>query len=301
MTVKEAREYTKAFESKVTSTEEEEFLYTEAMRFLIEEEKDPRDMMWLGGYYYEHRLFDLALRYYEMARAYDYDQAYECLGYIWYYGRTGEKDYKKAFEYFSRLMDKGNPVAAYKVADMYKNGYYVEKDYDKYVEIIEYLYDNKVTTFRSLGDPFPEISVRLADIRRKQGDIESAVELLVIAKDFLARRISCNPFFGNLNIMRGLIDDLYEMIEFDYEDFDFFDLYHLLKEACLIKFDHEDTQYMIETKEEDGMCAIHFDGKWYRDRNEFFAKAKIGDKLATEIYDEFYGWECKSNLASMRA
>lgn len=290
MTVKEAREYTKGFERKATTTEEEEFLYTEAMQFLIEKEKDPRDMMWLGGYYYEQRHFELALKYYEMARAYDYDEAYECLGYIWYYGRTGEKDYKKAYEYFSRLMDKGNAVAAYKVADMYKNGYYVDKDYDKYVDIIEDLYENRVTTFRSLGDPFPEISVRLADIRRKQGDIESAVELLVIAKDFLARRISCNPFFGNLNIMRGLIDDLYEMIEFDYEEFDFFDLYHLLKEACLIRFDHEDTQYMIETKEEDGMCAIHFDGKWYRDRNEFFAKAKIGDKLATEIYDEFYGW-----------
>ncbi|MCR5118960.1 MAG: hypothetical protein K6B44_04990 [Lachnospiraceae bacterium] len=301
MTVKEAREYANGFESRATNTEEEEFLYIEAMRFLIEEEKDPRDMMWLGGYYYEQRHFDLALKYYEMARSYDYDEAYECLGYIWYYGRTGEKDYKKAYEYFSRLMDTGNPVATYKVADMYKNGYYVEKDYQRYVEIIEDLYDNKVTTFRSLGDPFPEISVRLAEIRRKQGNIEAAVELLIIAKDFLARRISCNPFFGNLNIMRGLIDDLYEMVEFDYEYFDFFDLYHLLKEACLIKFDYEDAQYMIETREEDGMCAIHFDGKWYRDRDEFFAKAKVGDKLATEIYDKFYGWGCKSNLASLRA
>ncbi len=165
MTVKEAREYANGFESRATSTEEEEFLYIEAMRFLIEEEKDPRDMMWLGGYYYEQRHFDLALKYYEMARSYDYDEAYECLGYIWYYGRTGEKDYKKAYEYFSRLMDKGNPVAAYKVADMYKNGYYVEKDYQRYVEIIVDLYDNKVRRWRSVGDPFPELSVRLAGIR----------------------------------------------------------------------------------------------------------------------------------------
>ena len=133
MTVKEARRIAEEFERKQIPTEEDEFIFTEAMRFLIDEEKNPRDMMWLGGYYYEQRHFNLALKYYEMAKAYDYDEAYECLGYIWYYGRTGEKDYKKAFECFSRMMEKGNPQAAYKVADMYKNGYYVKKDYRKYV------------------------------------------------------------------------------------------------------------------------------------------------------------------------
>ena len=103
------------------------------MNFLIEEEHNPRDMMYLGGYYYEIKNFDLALKYYEMAAAYDYDTAYECLGYIWYYGRTGTKDYKKAFEYFSKLMDKGHPIATYKVADMYRNGYYVERVQEKEV------------------------------------------------------------------------------------------------------------------------------------------------------------------------
>ena len=318
MTVKEARKIAEEFDQKQVHTDEEEFFFTEAMRYLIEEEKDPRDMMWLGGYYYEQRHFDLALKYYEMAKSYDYDEAYECLGYIWYYGRTGEKDYKKAFACFSRMMEKGNPQAAYKVADMYKNGYYVEKDYQKYVDIIEDLYDNKVTTFRSLGDPFPEISTRLAGIRREQGDIDSAVELLLIAKDYLARRISCNPFFGNLNIMKWLIDDLYEMTEFDYEEFDYFDLYYLLKSPHTIKFDYGDAQYLIETEEEDeeedlpdgkslkrlkagagslkqslraDMCAVHFDGKWYRDRDEFFQKAVLGEYKATEVYDEIYGWE----------
>ena len=79
-------------------SEEEIFLYTEAMNYLIEEEKNPQHMMCLGGYYYEIKRFDLALKYYEMAAAMNYDCAYECLGYIWYYGRTGEKDYKECFE-----------------------------------------------------------------------------------------------------------------------------------------------------------------------------------------------------------
>ncbi len=295
MTVKEARQITEEFDQKQVHTEDEEFVFTEAMRFLIEEKKDPRDMMWLGGYYYEQRHFDLALKYYEMAKSYDHDEAYKCLGYTWYYGRTGEKDYEKAFECFLHLMEKDDPVAAYKVADMYKNGYYVKQDYQRYVDIIEDLYENKVTTFRSLSDPFPEISVRLAEIRREQGDIETAVQLLQIAEEFLARRISCDPFFGNLNIMRRLIDDLYEMTAFDHDDFDLFDLYYLLKSPHTIRFAYRKAKYLIETKEEDGFCTVHFDGKCYRDRDEFFEKAVLGDKRLTEVYDDLYGWEYRAD------
>ena len=131
MTVEEARKIAKEFDENRNPSEEEVFLYTEAMGFLIEELHDPDDMLALGGYYYEQKQFDLALKYYEMSASYGYDPAYECLGYIWYYGRTGTRDFKKAFEYFSLLMEKGYPVAAYKVADMYKNGYYVEKNQEK--------------------------------------------------------------------------------------------------------------------------------------------------------------------------
>ena len=31
-------------------------------------------------------------------------------------------------------MEKGDPVSTYKVADMYKNGYYVEKDQKKAID-----------------------------------------------------------------------------------------------------------------------------------------------------------------------
>ena len=156
MTVEEARQIARDFDENKKFTKEDEFAFIEAMNFLIEELHDPSDMMWLGGYYYELKHFDLALKYYEMAAAYDYDEAYECLGYIWYYGRTGEKDYKKAFEYFSKMMDKGHLQATYKVADMYKNGYYVQKNQKKYEEIIENLYPI-VRKCNNLFDPVPEV------------------------------------------------------------------------------------------------------------------------------------------------
>jgi len=216
------------------------FAFTEAMDYLIDKRKDPDDMMFLGGVYYEMRKYDLALKYYEMAATMNHVPAYECLGYIWYYGRTGEKDYKKAFECFSKASEKGDIVARYKLADMYKNGYYVKKDQKKYEKMIEDMYDDleeyKETGYINSFAPIPEINTRLAKIKTSRGEVEDAVDLYLEAKYVLAQRIELNAFFGNLNIMMWLIDDLYNLIEFDKDDFDFYDLYYLLKTPHKIKF-----------------------------------------------------------------
>ena len=291
MTIKEARKIVEKHANNTKRVSEEDFfMFTEAMDFLINEEHRPEDMMYLGGVYYETKRFDLALKYYEMAATYDYDEAYECLGYIWYYGRTGERDYKKAFENFSKMMEKGHLVATYKVADMYKNGYYVEKDMAMYEKIMEELYP-KVLTCRNLFDPVPEVFTRLAGIRRNQGKIDEAVSLYLKAKFFLAQRIRYNAFFGNLNIMKWLVDDLYELIEFDEEYFDFYDLYYLLKTPHKIAFDYDNEVYSLESVMEGSECVVHFNGKWFYSRDDFFKDAYIKDKKLTTIYDEIYGFE----------
>ena len=292
MTVKEARKIAASFDKNQNPSEDDIFMFTEAMNFLIEEEHDPGDMMYLGGYYYEIKRFDLALKYYEMAATYDYDPAYEGLAYIWYYGRTGERDFKKAFEYFSKLMDKGDPVSTYKVADMYRNGYYVEKDQKKYEQIIEELYP-KVKDMNNVFDPVPEVFTRLARIRTSQGREEEAVNLYLYAKDFLAQRIRHNAFFGNLNIMKWLIDDLYELIEFDEEYFDFFDLYYLLRTPHKVSFIYEDNEQSLESVMEGNECTVCFNGKWFHSRDDFFKDGCIGNTKLTAIYDKLYGVEVK--------
>ncbi|MCF0136703.1 MAG: sel1 repeat family protein [Lachnospiraceae bacterium] len=290
MTITEANRIKSAFYRKSAPTEEDVFIFTEALNYLIEETKDPHYMMELGGYYYGEKSFDLALKYYELAAEHKYAPAYDGLGYIWYYGRTGQRDYEKAFKYFSLSRDTGNLQAAYKVADMYKNGYYVEKNYEKYKEIIEELYP-KVEHARHLGEPLPEIFTRLARIRTEEGDVDEAIYLYLRAKDFQAQRISYNAFFGDLNIMMWLIDDLYKLREFDREDFDFYDMYYLLKSPCEITFRRHGKSYTVRVTEEEGTPAIEFDGKWFRSREDFFGKAVIGSERLTAIYEEFYGFE----------
>ncbi len=290
LTVKEARKTVGEFYNNANPDETDVFLFTEALNFLIEEENNPQDMMELGGYYYEIKRFDLALKYYEMAAAFDYDPAYECLGYIWYYGRTGERDYKKAFEYFSKMMEKGNPVATYKVADMYKNGYFVKKDQDKYESIIEDLYP-KVKRMRNVFDPVPEVYTRLAKIRVSQGRVDEAIDLYLYAKDFLAQRIRYNAFFGYLNIMKWLIDDLYELIPFDNDFFDFYDMYYLLKSPHKITFYYKDKACTLESVMEGEECAVCFNGKWFHNRDDYFKDAVIDNVKLVAVYDELYGFE----------
>lgn len=285
-----ARNYVQRFYDIPNPSEDDEFMFTEALGFLIETEKDPRAMMELGGHYYELRKFDLALKYYNMAADLGYKDAWECLGYVWYYGRTGTKDYKKAFEYFSKCMDLGDVVATYKVADMYKNGYYVKKSEEKYEEIIEALYP-KVKSARNLGESLPEVFTRLAKIRVKQGKNMEAIDLYLKAKDFLAQRISYNAFFGNLNIMNWLVCDLYELIQFDEDDFDLFDLYYLLKKPCEVNFSYMRKKYTVCAQMEEGACVIKFGDKWYRDVSDFIAKAEIRNVPLTKINGELYGFE----------
>ena len=164
MTIEEAKAICKRFHQPSNPSNEDSIVYTEALNYLARETENPDMMVELGSYYYEQRDFSLALKYYEMAAEKNNLYAIANLGYIWYYGRTGTKDYEKAFMYFNRAMQMGDMVAAYKVADMYKKGYYADKNPERYREIIENLY-LQVKNAKYLNDPVPEVLTRLARIR----------------------------------------------------------------------------------------------------------------------------------------
>lgn len=299
MTIEEAKKIKHDFDKNQTPTDEDKFMYTEGMDFLIKETGESYYMMELGGWYYEQREFMLAKKYYEMAAALDDSNAYLSLGYIWYYGRVGEPDYKKAFECYKKAGEQGSIVAEYKLADMYKNGYYVEKDYCRYKDIIEKLYD-KVENAQYLDEAKPEIFTRLAAIRAEEGRKAEAAELYLVAEDFLAQRIKYNPFFGNLTIMKYLIDNLYKLLDFDWYDISFYDLYYVLQAPSVVTLTFMDDGGNEMTGKLSSVCddssiAVEFNGKWFRTIDDFFAKAELGGHRLTEIYDRIYILEAGSN------
>ena len=87
----------------------------------------------LGVLYYGGRVggkpdYVNARKYYEMADRLGYTLASENLAYIFYYGFGTEVDYEKAYLYFSKAALTGRYEATYKLGDMFRNGYYVEKN-----------------------------------------------------------------------------------------------------------------------------------------------------------------------------
>ena len=290
MTITQANEIIRKYYDISMPTQEDDFQYIEASEYIINETKDSDRMLHLGGWYYERKIFDLALKYYELAAEYKNTDAYCALGYVWYYGRTGERDYDKAFKYYSLAADAGDLEAAYKVADMYKNGYSVKQDYEKYKEIIEDLYD-QVKYETRLFAPVPQICIRLARIRKEESDMREAYKLLTYAKNFLAQRLQYNHFFGDLTNMRWIISELYDIVAFDSDNFDVYDLFYILKEPHKVSFDFEGKTYIVESKIEDDECVICFNDKWYRNIDDFFNKAYLKEYHLTEIYNYLDNFE----------
>ena len=256
---------------------EDDIALIHALEFLIKETNNPEYMVELGAWYYGQKQFDLAEEYYLMAAKLGYNDAYECLGYIYYYGRVGHPDYEKAFHYYKLASDKGNLVAAYKLADMYKNGYYVQKDYPRYVQIIKDLY-SKIQGATNTFDPVPEIYSRLAKIYVEEGNEDQAIKLLLIAKEFQSQRLIYSQFFGDLTIMKYIVNDLYSLIQFDPNYMDLFDLYYALQKPCKVAIEILGDDHIIEAKYEDGLFYICMDDKNYEDVDQFFQNAMIHDE-----------------------
>ena len=296
MTIAEARKTLERLEEKTSLNKEEEFELIETLKYMIENEGDPRYAEWLGGIYYDKRMFDLALKYYELAETQGSIWAWNGLGYIWYYGRTGTVNYEKAYRYFKKVLDyDGNHhdqlnkyEAAFKIADMYKNGYYVEKDYETYKKMIEDLYNScRIGTYPM----YAEVYVRLADIRHREGRDEEATELYLEARRDLIYRLSWNRFFGDINRINWLINDLYELIDIDFTDFDLYDLFYILKQEHLVTFKYRKKIHEIESKKsEEGEINIRFDDKWYRNITDMFIKQDLGGESIEHEYANLNDW-----------
>ena len=102
-------------------------------------------MVDLGSLYYIghgcEQDYTKAIYYYEMAANLGSEEAVENLGYCHYYGRNVRIDYKKAFHYFAIGAFNRRPISLYKIGDMYKNGYYVEKNLNEAFKIYQQAYD----------------------------------------------------------------------------------------------------------------------------------------------------------------
>ena len=120
----------------------------------------------LGALYYDGRGccqdFTKAIHYYEMAAAHGDEHAQENLGYCYYYGRDIPMDYEKAFHYFAMGAFHGRLGSLYKIGDMYRKGYYVEKNPAEAFKI--YFHCVRLMTYDDMCDIAGPVYLRLGQL-----------------------------------------------------------------------------------------------------------------------------------------
>lgn len=284
----EARRIIQRFVKNDNPTDNDNFIYIEACNYLIDTEHDPEVMVGLGGYYYEKEKYALAEKYYLMAFEAGDKWVADGLGYIYYYGRNGARDYKKAFYYFSIAKDNGILEAAMKIADMYHNGYGVDKDDNKYKELLLEIYEQIKDTDR-LFDPYPEVAHRLAEIYISEGKNNQALKLLLKAKPLIEQRIRYNPFWGNFIVARRVITMLYKIIELDEEEINFFDLFYVLSSPKKVVLTYHGKRYIIESFIDEDQLRVKCEDKFYKSIENFLMTALFDNKHTYVIeYEEGY-------------
>ena len=297
MTVHEAKEIINDYYLSESHTEEEEFVFEEAQHFLIDAMHDPNDMHNLAWHYAEERKFDLYLKYLEMAAEYQFYPSYESLGYLWYYGQTGTVDYEKAFYYFNLGAGSKDDYirisCEYKIADMYRYGYFVEKDEEKYRTIIERLFEEvshpeDLNTIISMEFyPEPALSYRVAEIRIAQGKMQEAKRLLQEARTQFAIYLQSNPsWWGNIEEMESVVMLMHENAFYADRKPDLYDIFWLAKSEGKLSFNYLGQRFTVHFVAEDGGIVIKFEDKWYRDANSFLEKAMIGGRPVTALYNK---------------
>lgn len=257
------------FYKKDNPSEKDESIYVNALKYLIENKQDAAAMSELAGFYYEKKQYDLAEKYYLLANKHGDSYAPVGLGYIYYYGRNGVKDYKKAFFYYSKAAKLyGNREAKMKIADMLENGYGCTKDLVAARQILLDLY-TEIKDTTNLADPYPEVVHRLGAIYIAEGKGKDAVPMLERACDFIRYRIRVNPFWGNFVVAQKLIEELDSIYPPDEGDLiSFYDLFYVFQKPGVAKLIYHEKTYLIKAFEEEGKI-----------------KVKIGRKVYSSVYD----------------
>lgn len=171
------------------------------------ENKDGSRIHNYGTFFYDGRIgeqdFKKAAELYEIGASLGCPNSLCALGYIYYYGRTGEVNYEKAYMYFSKSAFRDNDATSlYKVGDMYKNGYYVQQDLVTAYKIYERSYE----IFKSEEDEYDYDPSKAADAAFRVGecllngigcdqDVMKALEYLQLAERGFVERVSKGEYF----------------------------------------------------------------------------------------------------------
>lgn len=294
MTIEEARKIEKAFVGGRKNVDEDFFLYTEAMDYLIREDDNPRDALYLGLEYLYRNRYEAARRYFELAAMSGVEMAVTCLGDMYYYGQGVEVDYKKALDYYRQAYAGADPAArgfsGLILATMYHKGQYVERDTQKSKEIALAIYNEAIADENVYNFPDHPLCELLGDICLDEGNEEEAIRYYEEGVESIAKVDIIKPDsddnFDQISDGARLMKKLYQIPSYQPTEFNLMSLHILMEQPAEVSFMYEGRRYYAQSVDgEDGMCYT-FNDKEYRSVDEMMNRARIdGRRLETLFYD----------------
>ena len=273
-------------------TEEDQFVFVEALSMIIKDSDEPEEIevasFNLAMYYRDIKNFELEKKYLEICLEQDSDVCKEPLGELWYYGYGGFQDYEKAFKLFSECESKKSMLI---IADMYHYGHYVEQDIDKCRQIVEKIFvdtecERNDDRFK-ISTLFPEVALRLVTLDIEDGtEDDFDFDCLLDARIILSYRQKHRPFWGNLKLMKEIIDLILEMLVVEYEIIDFYDLLSWDYYRAKVTFTYKNKEYAIDIFPDNDEIVYQFGNKWYHSAEDLLEKACIDQRRLTTICDE---------------
>ena len=281
-----------SFYEKDDPTEEDQIIFENAMKKLIEEtpEKDCTQAFAynLAMHYMNVKKFELAKEYFEIGAKTGDWTCKQGLGIIWYYGLCGEQDFEKAYMYFE---NRKFGRSAYLLAEMYHFGNYVERDDVKCRQILEELFEKAIAERYSgkhdLSTLYPEVAVRLVwqNIEEEQVTLFD-LDILYSAWKILAIRQKHNPSWINLSSMRDVVETLAYMEGKKYRFKDIYDLMVIDFSNAVVVFSYNDASYHIDIFKDNERIIFQFQDELYDGADDFLEYARIDRKRITSIYDD---------------
>ena len=303
MTVTEAKEKIRQYYTHcLDMNEEDKFILDKLCRFVYEQTGDINYLLegfdFGGDPKYLERIYLFAVECGDEHTAYVLGKLYES-------GGLGKPDYAKAYEYYLRA-SKIKPIgdgtfdnsyrqvhndAKIRLAEMYKNGIYVEKDTDRYKDLINEVYEDvkdKDWIYIRYEALFAKAKLEL-----EKGNIEEGSEILYQAREEYWYVLKFMMQREDYELLGEMNETLYKYQELDYTDIGPADITELLKEPLTVSFLYDDIFYKIRTYNDGDNMAVEFDDKLYRNPIDFIMKAREGDTWFREMLFNSDLWEAK--------
>ncbi|MCD8294041.1 MAG: hypothetical protein LUE27_02175 [Clostridia bacterium] len=191
-------------------------------------------------------------------------------------GYLGEPDYEKAYEYYRFAAYRGHVLAMYKLAFMYRDGRYVEKDYEECKRLL--LQDYYAVT--DVSDYYlPTIAEALLELSRAgqaSGNTKDALKAVSIIVDGLEHVWAHGATVTETDIK--CVEQMYALKPFAKSKRRLADLLLILQKPGKVSFTVQGKKHTAETVERDGEIIVAYEGQYYRDPADFMNRAEIDGK-----------------------